>query len=174
MILSEEDKLYQMANDTCHKSENENMKKVRDQCHETGNYRGTACNIGSLKYNQQNFVPVIFHNGSGYDFSLLYSELFKQNNDKGKLINMPLAGGKSKMFSIVRPKIIDRYKLLAMSRMARLNGKDLQTLYLFEDFGLDTCNEVLGYLNIEDFKSSLPKKLPTQEKVGLFNNKNGN
>ena len=68
----------------------------------------------SLRYKQQNFIPVIFHNGSGYDFNLLYSELFKQNNDKRKVDNIPLAAGKSKMFSIGCLKFLDSYNTLAM------------------------------------------------------------
>ena len=68
----------------------------------------------NLRYKQQNFIPVIFHNGSGYDFNLLYSELFKQNSDKRKVDNIPLAAGKSKMFSIGCPEFLDSYNFLAM------------------------------------------------------------
>ena len=38
----------------------------------------------NLRNKQQNFIPVIIRNGSGFDFNLLYSELFKQNNNKKK------------------------------------------------------------------------------------------
>ena len=47
------------------------LNKVRDHCHETGEYRGPACKICNLRYKQQNFIPVKFHNCSGYDFNLL-------------------------------------------------------------------------------------------------------
>ena len=53
------------------------------------------------------FLPLIFHNGSGYDFILLYSELFKENKDKREVDNIPLAAGKSKMFSIGCLKFLD-------------------------------------------------------------------
>ena len=33
--------------------------------------------MSNLRYKQQNFIPIIFHNGSGYDFNRLYSELLK-------------------------------------------------------------------------------------------------
>ena len=50
-----------------------------------------------------------------------------------------------------------------------------------EYFGLDTrgtttksYQEVIGNLNIENFKSSLSNKLPTQEEVDSFNKANSN
>ena len=113
MIFTEEDILYHETNNTCHICSKTCVNKVRDHCHETGKYRGPACKICNLRHKQQNFIPVIFHNGSGYYFNLLYSELFKQNNDK-KVDNIPLAAGKSKMFSIGCLKFLDSYNFLAM------------------------------------------------------------
>ena len=89
--IHEEDKLYHETNNTCHICSKTCINKVRDHCHETGKYRGPACKICNIRYKQQNFIPVIFHNDSGYDFNLLYSELFKQNNDKRKVDNIPLS-----------------------------------------------------------------------------------
>ena len=91
MIFNEEDKFYHETINTCHIYSKTCIKKIRDHCQETGKYRGPACRICNLRYRQRNFIPVIFHNGSGYDFNLLYSELFKQKNDKRKVDNMPLA-----------------------------------------------------------------------------------
>ena len=88
---------FQICGKTC-------TNKVSDHCHEFGKYRGAACKMCNLRYKQQNIIPVKFHNGSGYDFNLLYSELFKQNNDKRKVDNIPLAAGKSKML-VHLPKI---------------------------------------------------------------------
>ena len=95
MIFTEKDKLYHETKNTCHICSKTCIDKVRDHCHEIGKYRGPACKICNLRYKQQNFIPVIFHNGSGYDFNLLYSEIFKQNNDKRKSDNITLAAGKS-------------------------------------------------------------------------------
>ena len=114
MIFTEEHKLYHETNNTCHICSKTCIKKLRDYCHETGKYRGPACKICNLRYKQQTFIPVIFHNGSGYDLNLLYSELFKQNNDKRKVDNIPLAAGKSKMFSIGCLNFLDSYNFLAM------------------------------------------------------------
>ena len=160
MIFNEEDKLYHETNNTCHICSKTCINKVSDYCHETGKYRGPACRIRNLRYKQQNFIPLIFHNGSGYDFNLLYSELFKQNNDKRKVDNIPLTAGKSKMFSIGCLKFLDSYNFLAMSldQMAKICGCKTKTLYPYEYFGLESYNNLIGNLKIEDFKSSLSIK----------------
>ena len=122
MIFNIEDELYLEANNTCHICGKTCTNKVRDRCHETGKYRGQACKMCNLKYKQQNFTPIISHNGSGYDFNLLYSELFKHNDDKRKVDNIPLAAGKSKIFSIGCLKFLDSYNFLAMplDQMAKI------------------------------------------------------
>ena len=181
MIFTEEHKLYHETNNTCHICSKTCINKVRDHCHETSKYRRPACKICNLRYKQQNFIPVIFHNGSGYEFNLLYSELFKQSNDKRKVDNIPLAAGKSKMFSIGCLKFLDSYNFLAMplDQMAKINGCKTKTLYPYEYSGLDSLgtttksyNNLIGNLKIEDFKSSLYNKLPTQEEVENFKNEN--
>ena len=53
--------------------------KVRDHCHITGKYRGSAhwsCNI-NLKISKK--LPVIFHNLRGYDSHVIFKELSKFN-----------------------------------------------------------------------------------------------
>ena len=62
--------------------------------------------------------------------------------------------------------------------MAKIYGCKTKTLYPYEYFGLEsysskaTYQEAIGNLKIEDFKSSLHNKLPTQEEVDNFNNEN--
>ena len=56
---------------------NEN-NKVRDCCHYTGKYRGPAhgnCNLG---YKIPRYIPIVFHNLSGYDAHLFIRELGKK------------------------------------------------------------------------------------------------
>ena len=189
MIFNEEEKLYHETNNTCHICSKTCINKVRDHCHETGKYRGSAGRNCNLRYKQQNFIPVIFHNGCGHDFNLLYSELFKQKNGKSKVDNIPLAAVKSKMFCIGCLKFLDSYNFLAMplDQMAKIYGCKTKTLYPYEYIGLETWGrasglgsptttksyqEVIGNLKIEDFKSSLSNKLPTQEEVDIFNKDN--
>ena len=49
--------------------------KVRDHCHFTGRYRGAAHNKCNLDYKKPKFIPVVFHNLSGYDSHLFIKNL---------------------------------------------------------------------------------------------------
>ena len=49
--------------------------KVRDHCHFTGEYRGAAHNTCNLRYKIPKNIPVIFHNGSTYDYHFIIKEL---------------------------------------------------------------------------------------------------
>ena len=55
-------------------------RKVRDHCHYTGLYRGAAHNNCNMKYRIPDFVPIAFHNLSGYDAHLFIRELGKKFN----------------------------------------------------------------------------------------------
>ena len=48
-----------------------NDMKVRDHCHFTGKYRGAAHNTCNLRYKIPKNIPVIFHNGSTYDYHFI-------------------------------------------------------------------------------------------------------
>ena len=52
--------------------------KVRDQCHYTGKYRGTAHNICNLRYKIPKEILIVFHNGSTYDYHFIIKELVKE------------------------------------------------------------------------------------------------
>ena len=56
-------------------SKNINYQKVRDHCHSTGKYRGEAHSICNLKLNLPHEIPVVFHNGSNYDYHFIVKEL---------------------------------------------------------------------------------------------------
>ena len=51
-----------------------NYWKVRDHYHYTGKYRGAAHSICNLKFNVPSEIPVVFYNGSNYDY---YRFLYK-------------------------------------------------------------------------------------------------
>ena len=69
-----EEKIYHNKQKKCYickKEFSNNEKKnykVRDHCHYTGKYRGAAHNICNLKYKVFKEIPIVFHNGSIYDY----------------------------------------------------------------------------------------------------------
>ena len=57
---------------------NLNYIKVRDHCHYTGKFRGSAHSICNLRYKIQKEIPVIIHNGSRYDYHFIIKELAEE------------------------------------------------------------------------------------------------
>ena len=54
------------------------MQKVRDHCHYTGKYRGAAHCICNLCYKISKKIPVVFHNGSTYDYHFIIKQLARE------------------------------------------------------------------------------------------------
>ena len=52
--------------------------KVKDHCHYTRKYRGAAHNICNLRYRIPKEIPIVFHNGSTYDYHFIIKELVKK------------------------------------------------------------------------------------------------
>ena len=52
--------------------------KVRDHCHYTSKYRGAAHNVCNLRCKVPKEIPVVFHNGSTYDYHFIIEELVKE------------------------------------------------------------------------------------------------
>ena len=69
-------------------TDDEKHRKVRDQCHYTTEYRGTAHSICNLKYSvpkeipivfhNGSEIPIVFHNGSNYDYHFIMKELAEE------------------------------------------------------------------------------------------------
>ena len=78
------------------------------------------------------------------------------------------------MFGIGCLRFLDSYNFLAvpLDQMAKIYRCKTKKLYPYEYFGLDSYDEVIGNLKIEDFKASLSNKLATQEEVDIFNKDN--
>ena len=75
-LTKEEEDNYNKEN-TCYicKKDFNNDDKVRDHCHFTGKYKGAAHNTCNLRYKIPKNIPVIFHNGSTYDYHFIIKEL---------------------------------------------------------------------------------------------------
>ena len=57
---------------------NKKYHKVRDHCHYTGKYRGATNDICNLRYKIPKAIPVVFHNGSTYDYHLIIREVAEE------------------------------------------------------------------------------------------------
>ena len=64
----------------CNKEFTDKDKKCRDHDHYTGKYRGPAHNSCNLMYKVLKCIPIVFHNGSNYDFHLIIKHLAKHFN----------------------------------------------------------------------------------------------
>ena len=54
--------------------------KVKDHCHCTRKFRGAA--ICNLRYKTPKEIPVIFHNGSRYDYHFIIKQLAKETDGR--------------------------------------------------------------------------------------------
>ena len=67
----------------CYKPFIQTNLKVRDHCHYTGFYRGPAHTLCNLRYKIPSYIPVVFHNLSGYDAHLFIRELGAHTSEMG-------------------------------------------------------------------------------------------
>ena len=108
------------------KSEYELYHKVRDHCHYTGKVRGAAHNIGNLSYKVPKEIPIVFHNGSTYDYHFVIKKLaeeFKgefeclgENTEKYITFSVPLKKENDNDKKIkYKLKFIDSYRFMSNS-----------------------------------------------------------
>ena len=116
-------------NDTAGPSSLERKKnyKVRDHCHYTGKYRGAAHNICNLRYKVPKEIPIVFHNGSIYDYHFIIKELVKEfegnfeclgeNTEKYITFPVPIKKKieKKDLEITYKIKFIDSYRFMASS-----------------------------------------------------------
>ena len=58
---------------------------MRDHCHYSGIYRGAAHSLCNLQYKILSYIPVVFHNLSGYNAHLFIKELANYSTDRTKM-----------------------------------------------------------------------------------------
>ena len=85
--LTDEEKESFENQQICHicKNESSNDNQARDHCHYTGKYRGAAHNNCNLNYRVPKDIPLVFHNGSTYDYHFIIKQLaseFKGNFER--------------------------------------------------------------------------------------------
>ena len=81
LVMTEKERLFQQSNNCwiCKEIIDNEDKKVRDDCHITGKFRGSAHWDGNINFQLSKKIPVIFHNLKGYESHLIFSELHKFN-----------------------------------------------------------------------------------------------
>ena len=126
-LTKEEEDNYNKEN-ICHICKKEfNNDKVRDHCHFTGKYRGAAHNTCNLRYKIPKNIPVIFHNGSTYDYHFIIKELacefdgnfecLGENTEKYITFSVPIKKRiENKNMDITyKIKFIDSFRFMATS-----------------------------------------------------------
>ena len=182
-MSQEEEVQFQLAEE-CWLCENPlDDTKVRDHDHLTGKYRGAAHNICNINCKQRSssFVPIFFHNFSGYDCHLIFQELLIQAFEKGyepKIIPKSLENYVSVQVGCLR--FLDSYRLLSSSLdklvkslhnfpIMKLEGMsdDLfkkKLAYPYEYLNLDNFQEPLN-LTKEDYWSTLTQSYPSDDDI---------
>ena len=151
-------------NATCDKKYTEKDIRVRDHCHITGKYRGSAhqdCNL-KLRINPEEIkIPVIFHNLRGYDSHFIMQEIgaiVKKHAYKNKK-------GEDKQMNInAIPNNMEKY-------MAFMLGNHLTFIDSFQ-FMSSSLENLVNNLPDEAFKYTSKKfknkKLDLMTKKGVY------
>ena len=119
------------------------QQKVKDHCHYTGKYRGAAHNICNLRYKVPKEIPVVFHNGSTYDYHFIIKELIKEFDD-----NFDCLGGNT-----------EKYITFSVPLKKKIENKDIEINYKIKF--IDSCRFM---------SSSLSKRVDNLSE-GIHNNK---
>ena len=130
----------------CKKEFNNNNKKqqkLKDHCHYTGKYRGAAHNICNLRYKVPKEIPVVFHNGSTYDYHFVIKELVKEFDG-----NFDCLGENT-----------EKYITFSVPLKKKIENKDIEINYKIKF--IDSCR----------FMSSSLSKLVDNLSEGIHNNK---
>ena len=167
-MSQEEEVQFQLAEE-CWLCENPlDDTKVRDHDHLTGKYRGAAHNICNINCKQRSssFVPIFFHNISGYDCHLIFQELLIQVFEKGyesKIIPKSLENYVSVQVGCLR--FLDSYRFLSSSLDKLVKSLDTFPIMKLEGMSDDLFKKKLAYpyeyLNLDNFQE--PLKLTKEE-----------
>ena len=131
--------------------------KVRDHCHYTGKFRGAAHSICNLRYKTPKEIPVVFHNGSTYDYHFIINKLAKEfygqleclgeNTEKYITFSVPISkeldNGKTITYKL---KFIDSFRFMSTSLSSLVDNLSEK---LYSDKCKD-CKSELDYMSIKN------------------------
>ena len=150
---------------------NKKYYKVRDHCHYTGKYRGAAHDIWNLRYKTPHEIPLVFHNGSTFDYHFIIKNLAKQfegqfefsreNTEKYKTFSLPIKKELDNCKTITYEiKFYNRFRFMSSSLLTLVDN-------LFEglhNYSLQTVSLVLityqlkivnYYLNVQNVAKTI-------------------
>ena len=149
IALTTEEKIHHNKQKVCYickkafDNNNKKQRKVKDHCHYTGKYRGAAHNICNFRYKIPKEIPVVFHNGSTYDYDFIIKELVKEFEG-----NFECLGENT-----------EKYITFSVPVKKKIDNKDLEITYKIKFF------------NSYRFMSSSLSKLVDNLSEGIHNNK---
>ena len=134
--------------------------KVKDHFHYTGKYRGAAHDIYNLRYKIPKEIPVVFHNGSTYDYHFIIKNLAEkfegkfeylgENTEKYITFSVPIKKEITKKDKIVKIsykiKFIDSYRFMSIS-LSKLVDNSSERLHNDE---CKDCKSYLDYMTTKD------------------------
>ncbi|XP_070528291.1 uncharacterized protein [Cardiocondyla obscurior] len=159
-------------------------KRVRDHCHLTGRYRGPAHSKCNLRYCDTRYIPVVFHNLSGYDAHFVIKEITTAYEDKVDLL--PITKKKYISFTkhvndtakgqdlrtAIKLRFIDSYKFLnaSLDKLSYLLIKDKMQILCAEfatlseeNFDLLTRKGIFPYEYVNSVERLDELSLPSRE-----------
>ena len=131
--------------------------KVRDDCHYTRKFRGAAHSTYNLRYKTPKEIPIVFHNGSTYDYHFIINKLAKEfdgqleclgeNTEKYITFSVPISkeldNGKTITYKL---KFIDSFRFMSTSLSSLVDNLSEK---LYSDKCKD-CKSELDYMSIKN------------------------
>ena len=179
---------------TCHicdKKYTEKDIRVRDHCHITGKYRGSAhqeCNL-KLRINPEEIkIPVIFHNLRGYDSHFIMQEIgaivkkhaYTKNGKEIKMDINAIPNNMEKYMSFMLGNhltFIDSFQFMSSSLDKLVSNLPAEALkytnkrFQKEKFKLMTRKGIYPYDYMDSFEKFNKTELPTKEEFySILNN----
>ena len=192
-MTKEDEEKFEKAKEChiCDKKYTEKDIRVRDHCHITGKYRGSAhqeCNL-KLRINPEEIkIPVIFHNLRGYDSHFIMQEIgaIVKNNTytkNGKEIKMDINAIPNNMEKYMAFMLgnhltfIDSFQFMSSSLDKLVSNLPAEALkytnkrFQKEKFKLMTRKGVYPYDYMDSFEKFNKTELPTKEEFySILNN----
>ena len=178
--MTDEDEEDYRNNNICRFCENDiESDKVRDHCHLTGNYRGSAHNVCNINVTQKqsNFIPFIFHNFSKYDCHMFFKKLVDKKKDKVDFDIFPKTNEEYISVTYGCIRFIDSYRFLSSgldslvkTLVDNINEtlKNLKEEIFDNDEILNIINEIIeGDKTIKDLKKNYRKEIKNLEEALL-------